>query len=314
MPAFPVAHISFAVADEPTRKAWDAFLREVFDAETLYEVLIADAEAQRLKLDRQQTLLAVGRTVLYAATPAGPGLQADSVIGNMLRANAQPHTWIGIALTVADLEAAREWVRARGWTPRSYPLLEDRYFLLDRAETLGMRLEFLAHGLDNDPRTRPGWSPARWRDAHPLGLEGLQSIGVSTRDLDLARQVFGEKLGWAEVARRSTAIADCVAFDVGDTVVEAIQPLDPASELARHAEETKGIWSLTFQVRAIEAAADYLRGKGLRLIERRARSFTIDPAQAFGRRLQFTDERIGGYPPVDAARPPAADLRSARSA
>jgi catechol 2,3-dioxygenase-like lactoylglutathione lyase family enzyme len=312
VPAFPLAHISFAVADELTRRAWDSFLREVFDAETLYEVLIADPEAQRLKLDRQQTLLAVGGTVLYAAAPAGPGLQADSVIGNMLRAHAQPHTWIGVALTVADLEAAREWVRERGWTPRSYPLLEDRYFLLDRNDTLGMRLEFLAHGLDNDPRTRPGWSPARWRDEHPLGLEGLQSIGVSTVDLDLARQVFSGKLGWPEVAGRRTAAAECASFHLGETVIEAMQPLDGASALARHAHEQRGIWSLTFQVRSIEAAADYLLGRGLRLVEQRDRCFAIDPAQAFGRRLQFTDEIVEGYSPPDAMRPPPADLTNLR--
>lgn len=313
MPAFPLAHISFAVADEPTRKAWDAFLREVFAAETLYEVLIADPEAQRLKLDRQQTLLAIADTVLYAAAPAGPGLQPDSVVGEMLRAHAQPHTWIGLALTVADLDAARDWVRERGWTPRSYPLLEDRYFLLDRDETLGVRLEFLARGLDNDPRERADWQPGRWRDAHPLGLEGLQSIGVSTVDLDLAREIFAAKLGWPEVARRRTETAECAAFHLGDTVIEAMQPLDPASALARHAEAKRGVWCLTFQVRSISAAADYLLGRGLRLVERDERSFAIDPEQAFGRWLRFTDEAVAGYPPIDAARPPPADLRATPS-
>jgi hypothetical protein len=312
VPAFPLAHISFAVADETTRKAWDAYLRDVFAAETLYEVLMSDPEAQRLKLDRQQTLLAVGDTVLYAAAPAGPGLGPDSVIGNMLRTHAQPHTWIGIALTVADLEAARAWVIERGWTPRSYPLLEDRYFLLDRNDTLGVRLEFLAGGLDNDPREKPDWNPARWRDEHPLGLEGLQSIGVSTVDLDLARQVFAEKLGWPEVARRRTEVADCAAFDLGGAVIEAMRPLDEGSELARHARERRGVWSLTFQVRSADAAADYLAGRGLRLVEPRDGGFAIDPAQAFGRWLRFTEERVAGYPPIGARRPPPADLRSDR--
>jgi catechol 2,3-dioxygenase-like lactoylglutathione lyase family enzyme len=227
----------------------------------------------------------------------------------MLRAHARPHTWVGIALTVADLDAARAWVRERGWTPRSYPLLEDRYFLLDRSETLGMRLEFLARGLDNDPRERPGWTPAKWRDEHPLGLEGLQSIGVSTLDLDRARAIFADKLGWPEVARRRVEGADCAAFDMGDTVIEALRPLDPESELARHAEATKGIWSLTFKVRAAAAAADYLTGRGLRLVERQDRSFALDPDQAFGRWLRFTDEHVAGYPPVSAPRPPPADLR-----
>jgi catechol 2,3-dioxygenase-like lactoylglutathione lyase family enzyme len=247
--------------------------------------------------------------VLYAAAPAGPGLLPDSVIGQMLRAYAHPHTWIGIALTVADLDAARDWVRERGWAPRSYPLLEDRYFLVDRNETLGVRLEFLAHGLANDPRERPGWTPARWRDEHPLGIERLQSIGVSVTDLDRAREVFAGKLGWPEIARRRTQAADCVAFWMGDTVIEALRPLDEGSDLARHAQEAKGIWSLTFKVRSVQAAADYFRAKGLRLAEPADGSFALDPEQAFGRRLRFTDEVPKDYPRCDIPRPAPADLR-----
>jgi len=297
MPAFPLAHISFAVADESTRRKWDAFLRDVFAADTLYEVLMTP-EAERLKLDRQQTLLAIGNTVLYAAAPAGAGLQPDSVIGNMLRANAGPHRWIGIALRVADLDAARNWVRERGWEPRSYPLLADRYFLVDRGETLGMRLEFLWGDLANDPRLRSDWDPLRWRDRHPLGLEGLQSIGVSCNSLDVARAVFTDKLGWPEIAQRRIDGAACAAFLIGDAVIEAMQPLDADSELAGHARETRGIWCLTFQVRDAAAAAEYLRSKDLRLLGDTEKRFAIDPDQAFGRWLWFTGERPEGYPPI----------------
>lgn len=297
MPAFPLAHISFAVADEATRRDWDTFLREVFAADTLYEVLMTP-EAQRLKLDRQQTLLAIGNTVLYAAAPAGPGLRPDSVIGNMLRLHARPHQWIGIALRVADLDAARNWVRVRGWEPISYPLLENRYFLVDRREALGMRLEFLWGDLANDPRLRSDWDPLRWRDNHPLGLEGLQSIGVSCNSLDAAREVFAGKLGWPEIAHRRIDGAACAAFLIGDAVIEAMQPLDAGSGLASHARELKGIWCLTFQVRDAAGAARYFRSKNLRLVGDTERRFAIDPDQAFGRWLWFTSERIEGYPPM----------------
>ncbi len=297
MPAFPLAHISFAVADEATRRGWDAFLREVFAADTLYEVLMTP-EAQRLKLDRQQTLLAIGNTVLYAAAPAGPGLRPDSIIGNMLRANARPHQWIGIALRVDDLDVARRWVRERGWEPRSYPLLEDRYFLVDRNAALGVRLEFLTGDLANDPRLRSDWDPLRWRDRHPLGLEGLQSIGISCDSLDAARKVFAGHLGWPEIARRRIDGAECAAFLIGDAVIEAMQAADPDCALARHARQTQGIWCLTFQVRDVAAAAECLRSKDLRLVGETRRRFAIDPDQAFGRWLWFTDERIQGYPPI----------------
>lgn len=298
MPAdFPFIHLSFAVADEETRLGWDRFLRDVFAPVTMYEVLTTPA-SQRLKLDRHQTLLAVGNTVLYAAAPAAGGLSPDSAIGNMLRSLASQNAWVGIAIGVADLEVARDWVRARGWEPRSYPLLEDRYFLLDRAETLGMRLEFLSGALDNDPRLKPDWDPAWWRDEHPLGLEGLQSIGVSAQSLDTAREIFGDKLGWREIAQRTTDEARCASFLIGDAIVEAMEPLDPQSELAEHAREVRGVWCLNFQVRSATAAADYLQSKGLRLIGDPQCRFAIDPADAFGRLLWFSEDRVPGYPPI----------------
>ncbi|MDR2858064.1 MAG: VOC family protein [Novosphingobium sp.] len=297
MTAFPFIHVSFALAGEAERRGWDAFVRDVFAPVTMYEVLTTP-DAERLGLHRHQTLLAIGNTVVYAAAPAGAGLSTDSAIGNMLRALASQNAWIGIAIGVADLDTARAWVRERGWLSQSYPLLEDRYFLLDRSETLGMRLEFLAGALDNDPRLKAGWDPLWWRDAHPLGLEGLQSIGVSTGSLAAARAIFGEKLGWREIATRTLPEARCASFLVGDAVVEAMEPVDPQSPLADHARAVRGIWCLTFQVRSASAAAACLAAKGFALIGDRDRRFAIDPAQAFGRLLWFTDERVAGYPPI----------------
>ena len=49
---------------------------------------------------------------------------------------------------------------------------------------------------------KPGWNPQWWRDSHPLGIEGLQSIGVSTPSLDTAREIFTGKLGWPELSSR----------------------------------------------------------------------------------------------------------------
>lgn len=297
MPDFPFIHLSFAVSDEATRLKWDHFVRDVFAPVTMYEVLTTPA-SELLKLDRHQTLLAIGNTVLYAAAPAAGGLAPNSAIGTMLRTLAAQDAWIGIAIGVADLDRARDWVRERGWEPRSYPLLEDRYFLLDRAETLGLRLEFLAGALDNDPRLKPGWDPLRWRDEHPLGLNGLQSIGVSTTDLAVAREVFADKLGWREIAQRTTGEARCASFLIGDAVVEAMEPLDPQSDLADHARAVRGVRCLTFEVRSAAAAAAYLRSKGLGLIGDPTSRFAIDPADACGRWLWFTDVAAAGYPPI----------------
>lgn len=297
MARFPFLHVSFAVADEATRLAWDRFVRELFAPFTMYEVLITP-EMERLRLDRHQTLLAIGNTVVYAAAPAGAGLLPDSLIGNTLRMLAAKNAWVGIAIGVADLDAARRWVRERGWSPRSYPVFADRYFLLDRNESLGMRLEFLTGALDNDPRLRPDWNPAWWCNEHPLGLEGLQSIGVSASKLEKAREVFAHKLGWREIATRTTDEARCASFLIGDAIIEAMEPLNRDSELFRHAQEVRGIWCLTFQVRSASAAADYFRSKGMRLVGDLRTRFAIDPDQAFGRLLWFTDAKVEGYPRI----------------
>jgi hypothetical protein len=298
MISFPLAHISWALPDNATRKACDAFLTNVFGSRVVYEVLMTP-EVEAMGLDREETLMLVGNTILISIAPVGPGERRESAIGTMLRKHARPGQWIGIALAVADLDAARAWARARGLTPKSYAGMESRYFLVDKREALGVRLEFLKGALRNDPRLRPDWKPDWWRDSHPLGIEGLQSIGVSTPSLGQARQVFAGKLGWPELSTRKLPGdgADCASFLIGDNVIEAMQPVADDSPLAQHCRDIQGIYCLTFKVRSAPTAADYLRSKGFGLIGDPATRFAIHPDQAFGRLIYFTDARVEGYPP-----------------
>jgi len=295
MIAFPLAHISWAVPDNVMRKACDMFLTDVFGAETAFEVLMTP-QAEAMRLDREETLMVVGNTMLISIAPAGAGLLPESVIGSMLRKHARAGMWIGIALGVADLDAARTWVRERGFIPKSYAGMEDRYFLLDRNATLGVRLEFLHGNLMNDPRVKPGWKPEWWRDSHPLGIEALQSIGVSAPSLTMAREIFAGQLGWPEISSRHLAddAAECASFLIGDSVIEAMQPIAADSPLARHCRDIQGIYCLTFKVRSSLAAVDYLRDKGFGLVGDPKTRFAINPDQAFGRLLYFTDEPIEG--------------------
>ena len=89
MTAFPLAHISWALADNDTRKACDAFLTDVFGAQTAFEVLLPPA-VQAMGLDREETLMVVGNTMLISIAPVGPGERPESVIGTMLRHHARP--------------------------------------------------------------------------------------------------------------------------------------------------------------------------------------------------------------------------------
>jgi catechol 2,3-dioxygenase-like lactoylglutathione lyase family enzyme len=298
MKEFALAHLDWALADNALRKACDAFLVEVFGARPAYEMLITP-ETEAMRFDREESLLVIGDTMLIPIAPAGGGLAEGSPIGDMLRKNARPGKWIGVALRARDLVGAAEWFAGKGFRPRYDPGMESHYFMISPREALGVRIEIMQGDLPNDPRVRPGWTPQPWREDHPLGLMGLQCIGVSTASLEEARTLFTDRLDCPELWRRrlEPEAALCAAFLVGDTVIEAMQPETQGSPLAAHLDDVKGIYSLTFQVRSAAAAAAYLAGRGLELVGDPETRFAIRLDQAFDRRLIFTDQPAPGRPP-----------------
>ena len=299
MVAIPLAHLSWAIADNAVRKACDAWVIDTFGAETTYEMLITP-ETKNMGLDREETLMLVGDTMLIPIAPAGAGTSPESPTGEMLRRSAGPNRWLGVAIRVDDVRAAAAWFEGRGFKLHYDPGMEDIYFLIGRGQALGLRIEVLGQDLPNDPRVASGWKPQRWRDEHPLGIEGLQSIGISTPSLDAAREIFAGKLDWPEIGTRTLPgeAATCVSFNMGDTVIEATCPEDPGSELARHVREVKGICGITFKVRSADAAAAYLKAKGFDLVGDLATRFAICPDQAFERLIWFTQNEVPGYPPL----------------
>jgi hypothetical protein len=299
MVAIPLAHVSWAIADNADRKACDAFFIDVFGAETAYEILITP-ETENMGLDREEKLLMVGDTMLIPIAPAGHGVSAESPLGEMLRRSAKPGRWLGLALKAADLKAADAWLSARSFRLHYDRGMEEHYFLISRGQVLGVRIEIIKQDLPNDPRMTAGWSPAKWRDAHPLGIEGLQSVGVSAPSLDAARELFAGKLEWPEIGTRALpgVAAECAAFAMGDTVIEAMAGIGDASPVARHCRDVQGIYCLTFKVKSAQAAADYLRGKGLTLVGEVDGRFAIAPAEAHDRLIYFTERTVDGYPPL----------------
>lgn len=297
MPLMPLAHISWALADNALRPACDAFFIDLFGAETAYEMLVTP-ETEAMGLDREERLMLIGDTMLIPIAPAGKGAAPDSPIGGMLRRSSGPDRWLGVSLRVANLGHAAAWFSARGFQLHFDPGMEDHYFLIGRKQALGVRIEVMQGELPGDLRLKPGWAPQRWAEDHPLGIEGLQSIGVSTPSLDMAHDTFAVRFDWPEVARfaRDDEQADCAGFLMGDTVIEAMAPRDEASALASHVRDVQGICGLTFKVRSAERAADYLRSKGLSLVGNTATRFAIAPEQAHGRTIWFTDKVIDGYP------------------
>lgn len=299
MVALPLAHVSWSLPDNATRKLCDAFFMDVFGAQSVYEILVTPAN-EAMGLDREERLMVIGDTMLIPIAPAGPGEKTESPLGNMLRRHAQPGMWLGVSLRVSDLPAADAWLRAKGFTPRYDPGMESHYFLIHRRQVLGVRVEIMRGELPNDPRLKPDWNPHRWRDTQPLGIEGLQSIGVSTPTLASAREIFAERFEWPELSCRQLAAegAHCASFLMGDTVIEAMQPDSDTSPLAEHCRDVQGIYCLTFKVRSAAATADYLRGRDFALTGDPKTRFAIVPRQAHGRLIYFTDQVPEAYPPI----------------
>ncbi|MEO6092279.1 MAG: glyoxalase [Novosphingobium sp.] len=298
MPAMPLVHVSWALLDNATRPACDAFFLDVFGAETAFEMLITP-EAEAKGLDREERLMMIGDTMVIPIAPAGSGAKPGAPIGDMLRRSAGINRWLGIALKVADLPSADAWLRARGFRLHYDEGMEQHYFLISRSQALGMRIEVLKQDLPGDPRRDPDWTPAKWRDDHPLGIEGLQSIGVSAPSAEAARALFATRFEWPELGSRRLPgdEARCMAFAMGDTVIEAMTPEREGTALADHLRDTQGIYCLTFKVGDAGTAADYLRGRGLTLIGDVADRFAIHPAEAQGRTIYFTQATPAGYPP-----------------
>ncbi|HEX8057387.1 MAG TPA: glyoxalase [Novosphingobium sp.] len=297
MVAIPLAHISWAIADNADRKACDQFFIDVVGAEIAYEMLVTP-EAEAMGLDREESLMMIGDTMVIPIAPAGRGASEGAPIGDMLRRSAAPGRWLGLALKTADLVAADAWLGAKGFKLHYDPGMEAHYFLIARWQVLGVRIEIIKQDLPNDPRRDPQWTPAKWRDDHPLGIEGLQSIGVSAPSLAAAREVFAGKFEWPELGTRDLPgdKATCAAFHMGDTVVEAMVGASENTAVASHCRDIQGIYCMTFKVKSATAAAHYLRGKGLTLVGDTADRFAIAPDEAQGRLIYFTERVPDGYP------------------
>lgn len=298
MVGMPLAHISWALADNADRPACDAFFIDLFGAETAYEMLVTP-ETEKYRFDREERLMVIGNTMLIPIAPAGPGAQAGNPLGDMLRRTAGFNRWIGLAFRVADLTGADRWFRAAGFDLHYDRGMEDRYFLITKRQAMGIRIEAMQGELPNDPRLKPDWRPEKWRDDHPLGIEGLLSVDVACDDLQSARDLFGGRFGWTGLGERDLpgGRGRGAAFAMGDAVLEAVPPASAGDS---------GICGITFKVRNAKAAWAHLEARGFSLIGKAEERFAISPQQAEGRLIWFSEVLPSGWPaPHSAIRTPA---------
>jgi catechol 2,3-dioxygenase-like lactoylglutathione lyase family enzyme len=187
---------------------------------------------------------------------------------DLLHARFGPH-YVGIEYQVTDVEAARQAIIARGG--RVLRELGVAFHAHPR-ECHGVAWEFYSESFHAIPAPVPYIEPIRpashWSDEHPLGVVGLKRYSLAVEDLDAARGFVEGLLGGTVLYEegRPDVEARAVGIALGDTVVELMAPTGEGV-ISRHvARWGDGIRSTVFQVKDVEEARTYFKGKGVDLV------------------------------------------------
>jgi extradiol dioxygenase family protein len=176
----------------------------------------------------------------------------------------------------------------------------DTFFTYPK-DTFG-QLEF--HGLRPsgsrlpDPHIRPGWSGARWRDEHPLGIQRMSHLTTVVADLDRAQAFYEGPLEAPAFHAETTGDRRSVFALVGsETVVELAQPTGTGTALARDlAEHGELPHAMTFTVTDLDAVERHAGQVGVRVAGRAGETVTLDPADLFGAVMAFTTRELPNDP------------------
>jgi len=272
-------HLTHVIENNDVRREAEQFYLDVFAAQTFFDARPMPG------LERDETLTLIGKTQVIPMAPVD-----DSPFGKDLRRYAPG--FMGIALKVENTREVLAHLQSKGLRPIFAPGFGHVFVLTRRQESCNVPYEFCAVEMPNDLRLRPEWSPDWWRDVHPLGIAGLCSVGTAVPDLDAAekfyRDVFNFELaGKGEIKSEG---ANAVVFRAADLVLEVMQPVKSGTPLADFIERKRpGFYSINWQVKSLPKALEYLKSKGLHLIDGPERT-TLDPRDAFGARHTFAEQ------------------------
>jgi catechol 2,3-dioxygenase-like lactoylglutathione lyase family enzyme len=272
-------HLTHVIEDNDKRREAERFYLDVFAAQTFFDARPLPG------LERDETLTLIGRTQLIPMAPV------DDVSAMAKDLKNYAPGFMGIALKVENTREVLAHLQAKGLRPVAAPGFEDVFVLTRRKESCNVPYEFCAVEMPNDLRLRPEWSPDWWRDVHPLGIDGLVSVGTAVADLDAAekfyRDVFNfELVGKGEIKSEG---AKAAVFRAADLTLEVMQPLKSGTPLADFIERKRpGFYSINWKVKSLPKALEHLKSKGLHLIDGPERT-TLDPRDAFGARHTFAE-------------------------
>ena len=107
-----------------------------------------------------------------------------------------------------------------------------------------------------------------------MNISHIEHIGIAVKNLDEAIKFYEEIFGLKcyaveEVADQKVKTA---FFQVGQTKVELLETTDPEGPIGKFIEKRgEGIHHIAFAMKELQSSLDELRGKGIRLIDEKAR-------------------------------------------
>jgi catechol 2,3-dioxygenase-like lactoylglutathione lyase family enzyme len=148
-----------------------------------------------------------------------------------------------------------------------------------------------------DPRFAPGWSSFWWADYHPLQIQKISHLTVSTSDLAKARDLYLGLLQGTLLHEGDNPVlgARSAFVQVGtDMVVELAEPVGEGPLQADMVRFHHSLYSLTFKVRDLGDAEAYLESKGVKFTSADGTTLVSDPDTTQGCVMGFTTWEIPG--------------------
>ena len=144
-----------------------------------------------------------------------------------------------------------------------------------------------------DPRLLGTHDPGRWADL-PLGIRRTAFLTVLVDDLDRALQVY--EVGLDAVPFHECDAPRSVDLLVGASSVVRLAVPEPGSiEAESMARDGAMIWSVSFEVRDVDAAREFLASVGVRTTEHDG-GLSISAADAAGARYELVGVPVPGDP------------------
>lgn len=275
------AHINQVVGDFEAAKE---FYSRIFGAEIFWEKYDEPAR-------RDAAMFMIGDTPIELFAP----VDDTSLLGAGL--NTFGESFHSFEWLVDDLADAEDVFAAHGVRLTTHRP-EQGFFMTHPKDGHGILFEIYNGTNTDEPRDRPDWSDAPWRNG-PLALHRLNAMGVAVRDLESALAFFLSVSG-GEIAYREhrAGIGHVAGVWVADMMTELIQPDSDDSPVADFIT-TMGprIRSLDFKVADVDAVAAHFAGHGLRTARADCvADVLLDARDNFGVMYQFTERSLPSDP------------------